>query len=180
MWDILLGNETAGADLMDMTLIQGTISGLRAASDIAKGFLEIKSMAEIQGKVIALQSAILSAQSSALSANADQAAMAEEIRQLKADLTSAKGWEVERQRYQLFAIRNGGVVQALKKDMALANEPPHYLCTNCFEQGRKCILNTAADKDGWTGWNCTVCKSRVPTGYRGGGVAKFAGEPEAT
>lgn len=164
---------------MDITLIQGTISGLKAASDIAKGFMELKSLAEVQGKVIELQSAILHAQSSALSANADQAQMAEEIRQLKLELEKAKGWEAERQRYALYAIANGGVLYALKFDQARPGEPAHFLCTNCFEQGRKSIVNSTPDKEGWTGWNCPVCKSRVPTGYRGGSNAKFAGQPES-
>lgn len=163
---------------MDMTLIQGTISGLKAAADLAKGILDVKTMAEVQGKVIELQSAILHAQSSALSANADQAQMAEEIRHLKAELLKARGWEVERQRYVLYAIRGGGVLYAVKFDQAQPGEPAHYLCTNCYEQGRKSIVSATPDKDGWNGWNCPVCKSRVPTGYRGGSQAKFAGQPE--
>ena len=40
---------------MDMSLIQGTISGLKIAGDIAKGFLELKSIADVQEKVIELR-----------------------------------------------------------------------------------------------------------------------------
>ena len=65
--------------MMDITLIQSTISGLKLAGDIAKSFLELKSISEIQGKVIELQSAILSAQNSALAANAAQATLIEGI-----------------------------------------------------------------------------------------------------
>ena len=83
---------------MDLSLIQGTITGLKLAGDIAKGFMELKSMAEVQGKMIELQSAILSAQSSALSANADQAAMVDEIRLLKEEIARVKAWEAQKQR----------------------------------------------------------------------------------
>ncbi|HEX7687579.1 MAG TPA: hypothetical protein VF453_07725 [Burkholderiaceae bacterium] len=162
---------------MDMTLIQGTITGLKAAADLAKGIMDLKTMAEVQGRVIELQAAILHAQSSALSANADQAQMAEEIRQLKAQLEKARGWETERQRYALQPIRGGGVLYALKSDQARSGEPAHYLCTNCYEQGRKSIVSLAADKDGWTAWTCPVCKSRVLSGYRGASHARFAGQP---
>lgn len=48
---------------MDLSLIQGTVSSLKLASDIAQGFLKLKSIAEGQGKVIDLQTAILAAQS---------------------------------------------------------------------------------------------------------------------
>ena len=124
---------------MDMTLIQGTIAGLKAAADIAKGIAELKSITDVQGKVIELQSAILHAQSSALSANADQGAMVDEIKQLKAELERSKHWDIEKQRYQLYGLPNGGVVQALRHDRAQLGEPAHYLCTHCVEQGRKCF-----------------------------------------
>ncbi|MDT3669110.1 MAG: hypothetical protein ROZ37_02125 [Aromatoleum sp.] len=124
---------------MDLSLIQGTISGLQVASDMAKGFLEVKSMAEVQGKVIELQSAILSAQSSALAANSDQAAMAEEIRRLREQLARAEAWNQEKQRYQLTALEPGVFVFALKKEAARI-EPAHWLCARCFNEGTKRIL----------------------------------------
>ena len=45
--------------------------------------MELKSISDIQGNVIELQSAILTAQSSALAENADQFSMVEEIRVLR-------------------------------------------------------------------------------------------------
>ncbi|OGI41320.1 MAG: hypothetical protein A2140_05160 [Candidatus Muproteobacteria bacterium RBG_16_62_13] len=44
--------------MADMTLIQGAITGLKTATDIVKGFLDLKTMAEVQGKVIELQKPI--------------------------------------------------------------------------------------------------------------------------
>ena len=98
---------------MDMSLIQGTISGLKIAGDIAKGFLELKSIADVQEKVIELQSAILSAQSSALSANADQAAMADEIRKLKEEISRVKAWESKKLRYKLHSPWAGAMASRL-------------------------------------------------------------------
>ena len=112
---------------MDLSLIQGTIAGLKLAGDIAKGFMELKSMSEVQGKVIELQSAILAAQSSALSANADQAAMVDEIRLLKEEIARVKAWKAQKQRYQLEAIwENAALVYALKKSVS-GSEPPHWI-----------------------------------------------------
>jgi hypothetical protein len=39
---------------MDISLIQGTVSGLKLASDIAKGLIDIKTLSEVGGKVIEL------------------------------------------------------------------------------------------------------------------------------
>jgi len=114
---------------MDMAMIQGTITGLKVAGDIAKGLLDLKSLADVQGKVIELQSAILSAQSSALAANAAQSAMVDEIGALKEEVTRIKAWESQKERYQLEKIwENGAVAYALKKSMSGA-EPPHWICT---------------------------------------------------
>ena len=145
---------------MDISLIQSTISGLKLAGDIAKSFLELKSVSEVQGKVVELQSAILSAQSSALSANAAQATMIEEIRTLKEEIARIKAWESEKKRYQLISPWNGTVVYALKKSMSNA-EPPHWICTNCYENGRKRILNQHRKHNSFIEFICPVCKAPI-------------------
>lgn len=145
---------------MDLTLIQGAISGLKVASDLTKGFLDLKSMAEVQGKVIELQNAILAAQSNALAANADQVAMAEEIRNLKEDASRLKSWSTERSRYELKALEPGIFTYALKRDSA-AGEPPHWICARCYNTGSKFLLQSEGDYYGATEYVCHGCNSRI-------------------
>ena len=159
---------------MDLSLIQGTISGLKLAGDIAKGFMDLKSMADVQGKVIELQSAILSAQSSALSANADQAAMIEAIRELKEEVARVKAWEAQKQRYQLQPIwERSAVVYALKESMSLG-EPPHWICTKCYEDGLRMMLQPRVAKDGKGVLACPSCKSELHNKYRGTDEPSYA------
>ena len=158
---------------MDMSLIQGTITGLKTASDIAKSFLELKSISDVQGKVIELQSAILSAQSSALAANSDQAALVEQIRALKEEIASVKAWEAQKQRYQLTQFRDGpGVVYALRESMS-NSEPPHWICTKCYENGDRMILQPATN-NGYIHIVCPSCKMDIPTGMRGISAPEYA------
>lgn len=141
---------------MDMALIQGTISGLKTAADIAKSLMEMKSVSDIQGKVIELQSAILAAQSSALAANADQSAMAEEIRALKEEMARVKAWESQKQRYQLTQFgRESALVYALKKSVS-NSEPAHYLCAKCYEDGKRMILQPK-QINGFANLSCPSC-----------------------
>jgi ribosomal protein L29 len=159
---------------MDISLIQSTISGLKLAGDIAKGFLELKSISEVQGKVVELQSAILSAQSSALSANSAQAAMVDEIRTLKEEIARIKAWETQKKRYKLTSQwKAGGIAYALKESMK-ESEPPHLICTKCYEDGRKSLLNPLADSNGFVAYVCPVCKSQIPTGWRGPPTLEYA------
>lgn len=136
-----------------MSLIQGTISGLKIAGDIAKSFLELKSISEIQGKVVELQRAILSAQCSALESNSAQFAIVEEIRALKEEIARVKAWETKKQRYKLHTPWAGAVVYALKESMS-QGEPPHWICTQCYENGRPSILNYQTSSSGAGGYFC--------------------------
>jgi hypothetical protein len=145
---------------MDMSLIQSTISSLKVASDMAQGFLHLKSVAEVQGKVIELQSAILSAQSGALAANADQAAMAEEIRLLKAALAQMEAWAQEKTRYKLSAIEPGVFVYALQQEFS-AGEPPHWICSRCYNTGSKHVLQNQGEFYGMSEHLCQSCNSKI-------------------
>ena len=160
---------------MDLSLIQGTIAGLKTASDIAKGFLDLKTMTDVQGKVIELQSAILAAQSSALSANADQAAMAEEIRSLKAELERVKAWERQKERYQMHAPWEGATVYALKESQK-GTDPAHWICTQCYELGKRSILQHHARTGGWASYVCGVCRSEVQSPWRSAVAFEYAKE----
>lgn len=160
---------------MDMSLIQGTISGLKVAGDLAKGMLELKSLSDVQGKVIELQSAILSAQSNALSANADQASMVEEIRALKEEVARVKAWETQKQRYKLYSPWAGSVVYSLKESVS-QGEPPHWICAQCYENGKRSILQHRAREGGWATYVCGSCKSEVHSSHRGARQAEYVAD----
>ena len=85
---------------MLMTL-QSAVLSLKTASDIAKGFLHLTSLADVQGKVIELQDVILAAQTSALAAQSEQFTMVERVRDLEKEITRIKAWEEEKKRYQM-------------------------------------------------------------------------------
>ena len=137
--------------------------------------MELKSMADVQGKVIELQSAILSAQSSALSANADQAAMIDTIRELKEEIARVKAWEAQKQRYQLQPIwDNTALVYALKEPMS-GGEAPHWICTKCYEDGTRMILQPRRSKDNFGVLACPTCKAELHSRYRDSGSPAYAG-----
>jgi hypothetical protein len=134
-------------------------------------------MSEVQAKVIEMQQVILDAQSSAMAANADQYAAIEELRSLKVEIQKIKGWESERQRYKLRqpTIYGAGVVYALRQSARHEDEPAHYICTTCYESGRKTILGLhIPERGGYSMWICPVCKTAVSTGTRGSPPAELA------
>lgn len=143
---------------MVISLIQDTVASFKLISDIIKGILELQTSVEVKAKVSELQDAVLSAQSNALAAQAQQTAMIEEIRNLKEDIARVKAWEKEKQRYKLISPWAGTVLYAVK-EAASASEPPHWICTKCYEDGRKSILQAKKTAGAWFVLACPACKN---------------------
>ena len=164
---------------MDLTAIQAAITSLKAATDISRSILEMKSMAEVQSKVIQLQSALLDAQNGALTATTAQFELQERIRTLEAQLKEKGDWEAQKVRYRLVnPWRGPAQTYALKRE-ASNGEEPHFVCASCFHIGKRVILNPINNKDGWVQMVCPSCKAVMDTGYRGIGRPEYAEEYEA-
>lgn len=158
---------------MDITAVQAMMGSLKAATDISRTLFDLKTTAEVQGKVIDIQSALLAAQSSALEATNAQFALQERVRELESQLKNFEEWGQQEQRYTLTnPWRGPAQVYALKKEHA-NGEGPHFLCTNCFHNRKRVILNPLS-KDGWVHMVCPACKSDVTTGFRAVGAPKYA------
>ena len=160
---------------MDYTSIQGMMASLKAATDISKALFDLKVTAEVQVKVIELQSALMSAQSSALEATTSQYTLQDRVRELESQVRDLQDWGEQKVRYTLVCPWRGPAqVYALKKEQA-EREQPHYLCTNCFHNRKRVILNPLS-KDGWVHLSCPSCRSDLSTGYRGVSAPKYAEE----
>jgi len=129
----------------DMAAFASAFASLKAAGDIAKALVNLRDTTAFQTQLIELQGQILSAQSSALTAQTDQSVLLDRKRELEEEVARLKVWEVEKERYQLTNIRppnapgGNAWTYALKADADSA-EPSHFLCANCYQEGRKSIL----------------------------------------
>lgn len=153
---------------MDIAFIQSAIFSIKLAGDITKSLMSLTKLSEVSEKVAGIQGALLEAQSNAFNANAKQAAMVEEVRALKEEMARLKAWDTEKQRYKLaipFPRHGmGSVAYALKESMK-GSEPAHLICTKCYEDGRKSILNPLKLPDGKSiVFVCPVCQAQIPTG----------------
>ena len=129
----------------DMAAFASAFASLKAAGEIAKALVHLRDTATFQTQLIELQGQILSAQASALTAQADQSALLERKRDLEEEVASLKAWDAEKQNYELAEIRQmGGSQKAVfayrLKSQAEPAQPSHYLCANCYTHGEKSIL----------------------------------------
>ncbi len=153
-------NQFVRGYMPDISALSALISSFSAAQSIAKGFLELKTLADVQSKVIELQSVILSAQTSALAAQAEHASLAKNVEELERELTSLREWERERSRYSLKQFDCGVFVYELSPSDS-RGEPIHWLCSNCFSQGHKSILQYQGDFYGSEQHSCPRCKTDI-------------------
>jgi DNA-directed RNA polymerase subunit RPC12/RpoP len=153
---------------MDMTAIGGAVASLRAAGDIAKGLISLHTMTEVQTVAVQLNEKIIDAQHRIFEANAAQSALVDRIRELESEIARIKAWDAEKQRYKLVAPVTGSVVYALQRSMS-SGEPPHYLCANCFKQGKPSPLSDMRREKGTISHylTCPNCDYKAPTGYNG-------------
>jgi hypothetical protein len=111
--------------------------------------------------MIELQSKILDAQSGMLAAQDERSALIERIRTLEEEVARLKAWEAEKQRYVLKDAGNGALAYALKED-ARGPEPPHWICPQCYQDGKKSILQPETQIQGRCQvLACTRCNSEL-------------------
>lgn len=159
--------------MVDIVMFQSALSGLKTAADIALGIGKLNTMVEVQAKAIELQQILLSVQSSALNAQAEQFSLIQTIRELEKEVAEIKAWQAQKLRYKLVSPWDGTLVYALTQESA-QSEPPHWLCTMCFEAGGKGFYSSQ-NKSNRLLLICDKCKGELQTQYRGGSVVfKYA------
>ena len=113
-----------------------------------------------------MQRVILAAQSDALAAQSDQFSMLERVRDLETEIARFKAWDSEKEKYELKDIWYGAFAYTRKED-AEPREPPHWLCTKCYNDGKKSILlhtdiiSSPSNKL----WMCPNCKAKIAVAY---------------
>jgi len=143
----------------------GVAGSLKSASEIVKTLMETHDGTVVRTKIIELSGQIMSAQSSALSAQTDQFALLERVRALEKEIADFEAWDTQKVRYKLHAIDRGAFAYVLKESMS-EGEPPHWLCAKCFTERKKGYLNRALTPSN-TGlyavdeqrWSCAACST---------------------
>jgi hypothetical protein len=136
--------------------IASGLSSLKAAKDIIQGLNAAKTEAAINGVKIDLQGLILDAQQGLFAAQEVQTASTRKVAELEQEIVRLKDWSAEKERYHLVDVWQGSVAYMPKPGME-NGEPAHWLCSNCFNQGRKSFLSVQGHMGPNTIWKCNGC-----------------------
>jgi hypothetical protein len=126
---------------MDIGSMAMVATSLKSLADMAKALKDVNDAAVFQTKAFELTREIVNAQQNALGAQIAQQAMIDENRILKRRIAELEDWSVEKARYALTDHGCQTFTRSLKTEMA-NGDPPHRICIQCFEQGKKGMLHS--------------------------------------
>ena len=127
--------------------------------DMAKGLKDINDATVRNAAVIELQEKIFAA-------HVQQTTLVERVRELEEQMAHFEAWDAEKQKYELKQVYSGAFAYVLKPK-AGGGEPPHWLCTTCYQNNKKAILQAqgrAPDKT-FEIYGCPQCKSTMRVHY---------------
>jgi rubrerythrin len=82
------------------------------------------------------------------------------VSELEKEVARFEAWESEKQHYELKDLGWGAFAYMLKPTMR-GTEPPHWVCTNCFEHNHKAMLQQIMVKGTGQVWTCPSCKNTI-------------------
>ncbi len=145
--------------------ISAGYSSLKAAIGIVQGMNATNTQVQINEVKIQLQQLLLDAQAALMGAQASQSDASARINQLEQEIERLKDWSTDKERYQLANVWRGAVAYIPKPGME-NGEPPHWLCANCFLQGRKSYLVHKGQQTGEATYGCDACQGTMRVSYR--------------
>jgi hypothetical protein len=149
-----------------MTLIDGladlgsALRALQTASNIIKDWTSLRSEKERAAKLSEINAQILAAQTSAIQANAAQAALIKEVNSLEAKLAKFETWDAEKIRYELREVGRGAYVYVVKESMG-SGEPSPWYCPTCYSNGKAMILQGSGKLSWCDLWKCYECSTII-------------------
>ena len=148
--------------MVDIAAISSAIGGLKTAYDMAKAVQSLKTDTEVRQATSEMLDGILTARHQLIEASETQAALLAQIKGLEQKVADFENWNGEKERYQLQAIDSGAFAYMVKPSVE-TTEPPHWLCTHCFEKRHKSILSFKSQeiipgRGRFATWSCNSCK----------------------
>ena len=118
--------------------IQSGIGGARAVLDIAKSLRSLESEASINEAVIDIQRHAIEAQQALFAAQEVIGEKTRQIEHLEQENARLRSWTEDKAAYELADTGQGALAYRSVSPAAAGVAP--WLCPNCFDEGRKSIL----------------------------------------
>jgi hypothetical protein len=146
--------------------LDSIMSPLNAAGQGIEKLIETRDLVKFGDELRKLYTDVLAAQRGAITAQANESALLQEIDKLKKRVAELEASERDKERYQLVALAPNVMAYALKES-ARGSETPHLVCANCFNAGKKSLLNQVTRGERIDVFLCNNCGERLSI-HKGG------------
>jgi hypothetical protein len=140
--------------------IASALSSTKVAVDIIRGLRDLEKDVALSTKIFELNNIIIDIQGKMFSIQKKHHETMGQIARLESDNARFKDWEIEKRRYKLVELLPGTFVYRLKQDCA-QGEPLHDLCPECYQDGRKSILQRGAPSKNHESFVCNSCHTSL-------------------
>lgn len=152
--------------MTDISSIAAALTSFNALKSIAQTMMGLHDAQALQLKIIEFNGQLIDAQTKIFSVQEERTTLIERVRELEKQIANLEAWEVEKERYELKATRDGAFVYSIKPE-AQGTEPPHHICARCYQHRKKSILQREAGSAAHSALArpsmnmCPECKSRT-------------------
>jgi hypothetical protein len=149
-----------GNAMVDISALASALSSLKAAKDIGEAMIGLRDAATFQAKLLEFQSKLIDANNAAFAAQDERVALLERVGALEEEIAHLRTWEADKERYELKEVGSGAFTYVLKEAMR-GGEPIHWLCANCYQQGKKRLLQAHGEGSSFFYHICPDCSGKI-------------------
>ena len=137
--------------------LSAAIQSIASISDLVKASRSLGNLNEINAAVAEVNSKMMEAMAKALASLERQGELQRRVQQLEQELEELRKWRLSANRYALHKFPPGSLAYRLKEEFE-AEEPGHFLCAKCFDNGAHTKLQVVSTRR----LSCFVCNSMIP------------------
>lgn len=119
--------------------ISAALASLNTIREIAQNASSARDQANINEAVTDIQARLIEAQNGVIESQAEQTRLAARVEELEQECMRLEDWSREAESYRLHEIARG-IFAYIHQNSEQPMESAHKLCSNCFNQGTKSIL----------------------------------------
>ena len=154
----LFSHESTGLSMIEY--LQLAFNSGKTVFDVAKGIGSLSSEVERNLAVVEIQRLVMEGNSNLMAAQQAHSEALKRVDDLEKEVVRLKDWSSEKQKYELKSIDPSGFAYMPKRGMN-DGQPPHWLCTNCFEQAQKSILQMKNTIHQFSVYHCNRCSGEM-------------------
>lgn len=150
--------------MVTMSEFAGSIAALKNTGDLLKTLVNMEVKADMLPKLLALSAQVSDARDELREASDTIVDLRRENRELKNKLSEVADFKAQKANYALTDLGSGALAQAYKppvespEDPLAVRQPPHWLCTHCFDRNIKGYLQLAGRASNMPLSNMYVCQ----------------------